>query len=426
MTAPAAAPSQERRDQLVTEAKAIAQKAKDENRDLTEDERTEIGGKLTEVKSIQEAIVASAKSAAIFGQLDAMAVNTPAGPRGGDGDSIDGYAKSLGEHFVKHGHELLIGAKGVNGAVVGVSEFVAAKAATDPQVVPTAAGLTPFLTEFDRNIVTGLRLRLTVADLLAQGTLSGNAISYLVEGAMEGDFAAVAEGGLKPQIHFVDPTSVTETLKKIAGWIRMTDEFIEDADFLRSEIDNRLMYQLAYRVEQQLLNGSGTGANILGLLNRSGIQTEVTASYATTPNDWPDGIFRAISKVEDNSGLPADGLIIHPSNYQTFRLRRDGNGQYYGGGYFEGQYGVGGMTLKPPLWGLRTVVTPAIAAGTVLVGAFQAATTLYSKAGSGVRVESTNSHASDFTSNLVVVRAEVRRALAVRQPLGLCKVTLTP
>jgi hypothetical protein len=46
------------------------------------------------------------------------------------------------------------------------------------------------------------------------------------------------------------------------------------------------------------------------------------------------------------------------------------------------------------------------------------------KGGSGVRVESTNSHASDFTSNLVVVRAEVRRALAVRQPLGICKVTL--
>lgn len=425
MTAPAAAPSQERRDQLVTEAKDIAEKARSDGRDLTDDERSEIGEKLTEVKSIQEALVASAKSAAIFGQLDAMAVSAPQAPRGGDGASLEAAAKSLGEHFVKHGHTGLVNAKGVNGAVVGVPEFVGSKANTDPQVVPTGSGLTPFLTEFDRTIVTALRVRLTVADLLGQGTISGNAISYLVEGAMEGDFAAVAEGAAKPQIHFVDPTSVTDTLKKIAGWIRMTDEFIEDADFLRSEIDNRLMYQLQYRVEQQLLNGSGSGANILGLLNRSGIQTEVSASFATTPKDWEQAIFRASTKIETNSGLPADGIVIHPSDYQVFRLRQDGNGQYYGGGFFQGQYGVGGVMEKPPLWGLRTVVTPAIAQGTVAVGAFQSSATVYGKAGSGVRVESTNSHASDFTSNLIVVRAEVRRALAVRQPLGICKVTLT-
>jgi hypothetical protein len=61
--------------------------------------------------------------------------------------------------------------------------------------------------------------------------------------------------GAKPQIHFVNPTQVTDALKKIAGWIKLTDEFIEDADFLKSEIDNRLLYKLGYFEEQQLLNG---------------------------------------------------------------------------------------------------------------------------------------------------------------------------
>jgi HK97 family phage major capsid protein len=56
------------------------------------------------------------------------------------------------------------------------------------------------------------------------------------------------------------------------------------------------------------------------------------------------------------------------------------------------------------------------------VGAFKQAATVYRKG--GVRVESTNSHASDFTSNLVTVRAEERVALAVRRPFGFVKVTL--
>ena len=49
----------------------------------------------------------------------------------------------------------------------------------------------------------------------------------------------------------------------------------------------------------------------------------------------------------------------------------------------------------PPLWGLKTVVTEAIAQGTVLVGAFKLGGAVIRKG--GLRAESTNSHADDFT-----------------------------
>lgn len=413
-----AVPSQERRDELVLEAKSIAEKARKEKRDLSSEEQQEIGEKLTEIKGIQEALVAAAKSGNILGQLDAMAFGAPddGGQRGGGGGEV--AAKSLGEHFIKHAHEKLLGAKGQNNMSVAAPEFLA-KAAADSHVVGGWSAGAPFLTDFDRTIVQSLRIRLTVDDLLSQGTISGNAISYLIEGAMEGDFTTVAEGAAKPQIHFVNPSQVTDALKKIAGFIKLTDEFLEDAEFLASEINNRLLYRLSYSQEQQLLNGSGTGQNIQGILNRSGLQTET----ASGPTDNEDALFRAITKVETNSGLPVDGIVIHPTDYQLIRLRKDGNQQYYGGGPFAGQYGVGGVPMQPPLWGQRTVVTPAIAAGTVLVGSFQMAATAYSKAGRGVRVEAATQHSTDFTDNLVTIRAEVRRALAVRVPLGFCKVT---
>jgi HK97 family phage major capsid protein len=415
MTAPAAAPTQERRDELVAEAKAIAEKAKGEERDLTTEEREEIGEKLTEVKSINDALIAAAKSKSIFDQLDQMATAAPEAPRGTD--PADAAVKSLGEHFIKHVHEKMIESKGQTGLTFGAPEW-GSKAASDSHVLTGWTAGVPFLTDFDRTVVQAYRTRLTIADLLGKGTVSGNAISYLVEGAMEGDFTTVAEGGAKPQIHFVNPTQVTDALKKIAGFIKLTDEFLEDAEFLKSEIDNRLLYRLGFFEEQQLLNGDGTGNNITGLLARSGIQTET----ATGPTDNADAIFRAMTKIDVNSGLATDGIVIHPTDYQNFRLSKDGNDQYYGGGYFAGQYGNGGVVMQPPLWGQRTVVTPAIATGTVLVGAYSQAATLYRKG--GVRVEAATQHASDFTSNLVTIRAEERVALACRVPLGFCEVTL--
>ena len=48
---------------------------------------------------------------------------------------------------------------------------------------------------------------------------------------------------------------------------------LEDLDFVVSEINQRLLYDLAMVEESQILNGNGTGSNLLGLLNRSGIQS---------------------------------------------------------------------------------------------------------------------------------------------------------
>lgn len=417
-------PSREKRDQHVKDAQAIVEAAKSAGRGLTDDERTEVGTHLQEVKTINEALQQAAKDAELMGQLDAMSLTVPDSyTKNGEG----GHEQlSLGHHFLKHAHGAMVDAKGQTGKTYVAPDWTAQMGAKANDSVHQIGGWTagvPLLTEFDRTIVHGLRIRLTVADLLSQGTISGNAISYLIEQAMEGDFETVAEGAPKPQIHFINPIQATDALKKIAGFIKLTDEFIDDAEFLVTEINNRLLYQLGYFEEQQLLSGNGVGTNLLGLLNRSGIQTEASASFATTPTDWPDAIFRGMTKVNVNSGFPADGVVINPLDYQTFRLQRDGNGQYYGGGFFQGEYGAGGMLINPPLWGLRTVVTPAIAAGTVAVGAFQSVATVYRKG--GVRVEAATQHASDFTSNLVTIRAEERVALAVRVPLGICKVTLT-
>lgn len=402
----------EQRESAVKAARDIVDGAKAANRELTPDEMKSVNEKLDEIRTVDERLKAVRDGEAIVKALGELSAD------GGDRRDQSGQAKSLGEHFIKHVGAKLAGIKGISGASVAAPEF---KANTDTQVT-TGSVFAPVLTQVDRTIIQAVRPRLVVADLLGSGTISGNAVTYFVEGALEGAFTTVAEGAAKPQLHVVDPTAVTDTLKKIAGWTKFSDEMLEDLDFIVSEINQRLLYELAKFEEAQILGGNGTGTNLLGLLNRSGIQTEARGTVASG-DTVADTIFRAMTKVSTGAGLDADGIVINPSDYQSLRLSRDANGQYYGGGFFAGQYGNGTLQDNPPLWGLRTVITPAITAGTVLVGAFGQAATVYRKG--GVRVESTNSHASDFTSNLVTVRAEERIALAVRRPAGLVKTTVT-
>jgi HK97 family phage major capsid protein len=402
----------EQREAAIKAAQSIVDTAKAEERDLTDEELAEVEAGMTEVKSLDTKI----KGADVVKNVMALK-----GPEPDPEPDVPSAAKTLGEHYAKSINEQQFGLlKSVSGYTVSTPEY---KAATDPQLT-TGAVYSPVLTTVDQTIVHGFRPGPVVADLLGSGTISGNAVSYFVEGAVEGAFATLAEGAAKPQIHFVDPTSVTDSLKKIAAWWDMSDEMVEDLPFMVSEINQRGLYLLAMFEENQLLNGAGTGTTVRGLLNRSGIQTEVSATGGPGGADGFNALFRAMTKVQTATGLSADGLVINPSDYQSLRLKQDANQQYIAGGPFQGQYGVGSLLTQPAVWGLRTVVTTAVAAGTAVVGAFGAAATVYRKG--GVRVESTNSDASKFVSNIITTRIEERVALACRIPSAIVKVTFTP
>lgn len=388
-------------------AQDIIDGAKD--RDLTADEQSKVDEHIAEVKSFDEKIAAAAKSAE---QRQALVGLAPEEPKPNSTEVK--AAKSLGEHFVKSGmHEQIKGSEGR--FTVSSPEF---KAAADPFLTTDITG--GLATQYGGAIATKFR-ELTIANLLAKGSLSGSTLTYWQQGTTTGDTGTVVEGAAKPDLNF-DFNAVTEALSKIAGVTKVSDEMTEDADYMVSIIQSQLLTRLSLTEENQLLNGSGSAPNLRGILNRSGIQTYSTPA-TSTPKKTLDGIFHAIQMVKNNSFLPADGIVINPTDYENVRLGVDGQSQYYGGGPFTGAYGNDGFSLQPALWTLPTVVTPAIAAGTVLVGAFNTGAQLFRKG--GVRLESTNSNEDDFKKNLVALRVEERVALAVYYPAAFVKVTIT-
>jgi HK97 family phage major capsid protein len=126
-----------------------------------------------------------------------------------------------------------------------------------------------------------------------------------------------------------------------------------------------------------------------------------------------------------------DWIVLHPDDYQDIRLLTDNQGQFFGGGPFQGPYG-GGSNMsasgqvsgaQDSLWNKSVYVTSAIGAtkGTALIGNNQAAQ-VWNRG--GLRVEATNSHSTNFVLNLSVIRAERRLGLSVYRPSGFVEVRL--
>lgn len=398
---------------LLKGMQAIVDGAKALGRDLTDEEIDALEKKNGEVTDLKATIVRQEKGAALIASIGAQEPETEPTAEKKKADDAKG-ARSLGEHFVK---SMRTAGANLKATKFEASEF---KAATDTQSTgdrDMSGAFGPLVTDVDRSFVLPKRERLVIADLLGSGTVSGNAITYPIFGALEGGTAVVAEGGQKPQLHVTDPTWRTDALGEVAGWFKITDDMAEDLDYVVSEINSTAVYDLQFREEVQLLNGSGTAPNLRGILNRSGVQT-----HAQDDDTVADALFKGIGKVQTATGFAADGIVINPTDYEALRLNKDGNGQYFAGGYFAGQYGNGGMLVQPPLWGLRTVVTSAIAAGTVLIGAYATAAKVFRKG--GLKVESTNSHADDFTNDKITIRVKERLGLQVKYPAAFVKVTL--
>ena len=360
-----------------------------------------------EIETVQAEIAQAEKKAALLSMI---------GSKSGEDDDTDGApARSLGEHFVRHLKAHPVGK--------GQRFDVAAKAYNDPLAVGTIASPQvprALVTDIDRNIVQEVLPETFLRSLFGSETISGNALTYFVEGSIESNtgsgqspygFDVVDEGAAKPQVSFADPTPVTVALDKLAAIIKENDEYIDDAPFLASAINGRLLNYLRLREE----------AYLLAKLKAASITADTTSwANSATASEIADLIFSKIQAVQSACGFAADAIVMHPKTWEILRLGKLTNGQYIGGGYFAD--GQGKQLWGVPVYCSTFAAAPVSgsAAGEIFVGAFKACGSVVSKG--GTTVEATNTNTDDFEKNRMTIRAEERLALAVRRPAGFIKI----
>lgn len=246
--------------------------------------------------------------------------------------------------------------------------------------------------------------RMTVRALLAQGQTNSNSIEYEREKLFTNSAAPVAEGALKPQseLQFEDATA---TVRTIAHWMRTSVQVLADAPALRSIIDQRLRFGLSYVEENQLLNGSGSGQNLLGLVTAATAYSAPGSLTASTPVD----VIRLMVLQAALAEYPPNGIVMNPIDWAAIEMQKDGEGRYL--------IGNPQGTLSPTLWGLPVVATQAMGVDKALVGAFNLAAQIFDRQDATVEVSTEDQ--DNFVKNKVTIRAEERLALAIYRPAAI-------
>lgn len=399
-----------RRSEIQGELRQIDEAATTDNRAYTDEET----GRITELRSELDAV-----DARITANLD-MALRTEQIDDGissllgamvdrQNGEVVD--TRSLGQQFSEEYRDWLdAGARGTSPLTSVEMDF---RAVTDVTTGATSGGAFVVDQRLSRVGNDFLDRRQFLIDLLPSIQVSTGTVEVVQDQSPLADLAdkavEVAEGSAKPQ---AGPTLavVDEPIRTIAAWANITRQVAADSPQVRSYLDNRLRYSVKRRADAQVINGNGTAPNISGLLDRTGINT-YTAPAAGTEEAYVS-IRRAITTMEQDEAVP-EIIVINPSDAEKFDLANHAADGLHA---VPNVAGPGARTA----WGLTQVRSTAVAPLTAVLIDPMAVAVLDRQQ---VTAYMTDSHASNFVSNILTLLLEARLGLAVFEPAGICSVT---
>ena len=254
-----------------------------------------------------------------------------------------------------------------------------------------------------RGIIPPNLMSLSLLDMIPAGTTDSNSVEYVQVIALPGTSDVVAEGSVKPQAGLT-LQDASAPVRTIAGWIKVQRAALDDTAGLASMVNTLLPYDVRRKVLSQILNGDGTGQNITGIYNTTGVG-EVSAE---ADDNIADVVLRAITVIVLSDGEP-NFAALNPVTWQDLLLMKNTQGNYIYG--TPGQ--LPGGLVNQTIWGLALTTSRAVPAESPLVGDSMGCSLLVRE---GVNVKTSDSDQDDFVRNRVTILAETRVAFPVWRP----------
>jgi hypothetical protein len=220
--------------------------------------------------------------------------------------------------------------------------------ATNPDGIPELVGV-------QSAAPTNVNLKGAIVDeLLTTFNTSLAAYPYTESVPKDGDYAFVAEKGLKPQIDMKIETRYAEP-KKVAAHMVVTDEAVQDIPGLQSIATDYLRRKHDLKRQNGILFGDGLGANLKGatVYGRAFVAGALALSV-DTPN-FMDVVNAAVTDIytthnfQDEVPYMANIVMVNPADfYLELVSAKDANGLplYPSAGLFN-RVVMGGITIIP-------------------------------------------------------------------------------
>lgn len=258
---------------------------------------------------------------------------------------------------------------------------------------------------FDRRegIVGGAFRPLSILDFVPKGTTTQDTVRYTKEATFTGAAAETAQGAQKPESS-ITFSAVNAPVQTIPTFLKIAKQVMDDAPAVESYINTRLQHNVRQRLDSQIINGNGTGANLSGILANS--TAYAGASGMANGFDYTNGAKYAVIAAD----YQPDFWFVNPVDWsaQFERVKRGASDAAYVGASGAITYVNNG--LQPLLWGLPVVASNAVPAGTVIGGSSDAMM-LWMR--DDVQIQAFEQDENNVQLNLVTIRAEMRAAFTV-------------
>jgi len=240
----------------------------------------------------------------------------------------------------------------------------------------------------------------TYTDLGGVGTNASVSVVDRTAGA-----ATVHPGSQMPETSLT-PTQTILMARKLAIFSTVTDELMTDFPTFAQYLEVELQRQVIEAENWQLISGSGTGDDLLGLLNTPGTLSRVKVSTDAAL----DTIEQGITDLRNGPSLcEPDAILINPSTWSAIRRTKNTLGNYI--------LGDPGQTTVNDVWGVPVLQSTQMLPGTVVLANLEIGAQVFVR--EGITLSMTNSSDNDFTNGKVKVRATERLALGVSRPTAI-------
>lgn len=228
------------------------------------------------------------------------------------------------------------------------------------------------------------------------GSTVSKFVTYIQQ-TLQSSAAFVAEGVAKTEGE-LKYTEVSKEVKKVAGIIKVSKEMLEDLSFVRNEINTDLLATLEDQIENGILNGTGVGSNLEGLMTIAPTFAAGTFALAVTTPNVADVIRVAVANIQANKFMPTH-VVLNPVDVAKMQLTKTTTGEYTYPIFY-----VDNMTGEPKVAELTCVSTTWMAAGSFLVGDMTKSN-IRMRENMNISVGYSN---DDFHRNMVSILAEAR------------------
>lgn len=264
----------------------------------------------------------------------------------------------------------------------------------------------------DKEIVEYVRAT-THANAAANVAEAADALPGAISGASPGPYTQAAGSGSKPEGAFAWE-KVTRSVDAIAEGVPIAKRALLNSGQMRSIVDDQLKYDIAQRLNSQMLEGNGTSPNFRGIRNEPGILTQAFS------NNIIETLRKAKTKVASTatgSGKIPTGVAMTPENHETLDLFRVGGSTTTDGPYQINPYGDQPMRL----WGMTLVEESGLTANKAVVGYFRDAVVWDREQ---TTIQAFDQHRDFAARNLVYLLAEWWGTFGVLQAKSFCDATL--